>query len=89
MSLYWDRKTYTAFKYRVGCKITPREKLTWKWYPTPGCNAHTKIVGTRRGNRLFEAFHKRPQKSYLVYWRSHQEEYNAMLAAMNKPPRTL
>lgn len=85
MSIFWDRKTYTAFKYKVGCKITRREKLTWKWYPCPGCFAHSDIVGTRRGNILFESFQKRPQKSYLVYWRSHPDEYRQLMESVRKP----
>jgi hypothetical protein len=79
MSIFWDRKTYTAFKYTVFSKWSPREKLTWKYWPVPGCRGHRDIVGERRGDILFEHFQKRPQKSHGLYWRTHPEEYKAFI----------
>jgi hypothetical protein len=75
MSIFWDRKSYTSFKYTLHNKFTAREKLCWHWYPCPG------FVGHRHPRReiLFEHFHRRPQKSWLVYWRSHPIEWKEIL----------
>lgn len=79
MSIFWDRKSYIAFKFKVGTKWKPFEKLTYKYYPVPGCRGHCEIVGARRGKVLFNHFVDRPQASHGLYWRTHKEEYIAFL----------
>jgi hypothetical protein len=71
--MYW--RTFYAMKSRLGGqKSSPRHKLCWHWYPCPGCQLHK--VSARKREILFEHFHNRPQKSWLVYWRSHPTEFN-------------
>mgnify|MGYP006871747108 FL=1 len=83
MSIFWDRKTYDhAFKYKMHQKTSPFWKLVWKWYPCPGCVMHD--VNPRRQEILFEHYHKRPQKSWMIYWRSHPLEYQQLLESIKK-----
>jgi hypothetical protein len=73
------RPGFYAMKRRLGgMKLTPREELLSRWNPCPGCKPHT-IPEGRRKDILFDHYQDRPQKSWGVYWRSHPEEYNAML----------
>jgi hypothetical protein len=68
-------------KRRIGGeKFTAREKLTFHWYPTPGCNMHKEIIGNRRGGILFEHYVKlRGSKANLLYWRTHPMEWKEIL----------
>jgi len=73
-------------------------KINTKWKPfelrrekdrisaiCPGCISHRKIVGERRGNLLFERYcQKRSQAAYKLYWRSHPEEYKALMESFKK-----
>ena len=73
MSIFWERKTYKAFKYQIGRKFTLREKLCFKWYPTPGCNMHDHM----RSKRVFERrVGLKSNKANLVYWRMHPKEWD-------------
>lgn len=71
------RESYYPMKARLGGeKLTIREKLCHRWYPTPGCNMHADIVGERRGKILFERYvNLRGNKANLLYWRTHKEEW--------------
>lgn len=82
MSIFWDRKTYTSFMHRVGTKWKPFEKASWRYYPTPGCISHRKIVGERRGEILFRGFFDRPQKAARLYWKSHPDEYKKLMESL-------
>jgi hypothetical protein len=70
---------YGRYFQKVHGKWKPFEKLTYKYYPVPGCNGHRAIVGERRGKVLFRHFCDRPQASHGLYWRSHPAEYEAFL----------
>ncbi len=85
MSMMWDRKSYTSWRYTFRNSLTLREKTAWKWYPCPGFNNH------KHHNReiLFEHFHKRPQKSWMLYWRAHPAEYKQMLSEIRRKDGTL
>ena len=73
------RYGYYAMKRRLGGeKLTQRDKLLLRWYPCPGCCFH-KIRAARRKDILFEHYNARPQKSWIVYWRTHPTEYDALL----------
>lgn len=79
MSIYWDRKTYTAFKYRIGCKISPREKLIeHRRMPCPG-NVFHKVD---RADIIFNNFQKKHKKSYIMYWRRNHLQYDQMIELM-------
>jgi len=66
--------SYYAMKRRLGgIKYTSREKLCFKWYPTPGCDGH---IHARRDS-VFERHYNTPNtKSNLVYWRMHPKEWD-------------
>lgn len=77
-------RTYYSMKQRLGgVKLTAREKLCWRWYPTPGCNAHAKIIGERRAEILFERYYgisrRHGRNANTMYWRSHPQEWNEIL----------
>jgi len=81
MSIYWDQKNYThAFKYKMYQKDPLRVTITYKYHPCPGCALHDHA----RGKIIFNHFIDRPQKSWTVYWRSHPQEYKAMLEGIAK-----
>lgn len=75
--------SYYAMKRRLGGeKMTVRDKLCWKYYPTPGCNGHKAVVGERRGSILFKKYcfsgsrnYKLHNKANLIYWRTHRSEW--------------
>lgn len=73
---------YGRYFQKCHSKWSPRQKLTWKYYPVPGCLGHRKIVGERRGEILFDHFCNRPQASHGLYWRTHRSEYLAFLKSM-------
>lgn len=79
--MHW--RTYYSMKHRRGGeKLTIRDKILrhrWARHITPGCISHN--VDPRRQEILFEHYADRPQKSYVVYWRSHVDEYKALLAS--------
>ena len=78
-------QTYYAMKrYLGGEKWTRRDKLTWHYWPVPGCNGHRDLIGKRRGEILFEHFCNRPQASHGLYWRTHPQEYEAFLSHIKK-----
>ena len=72
------RAGYHTMKRRLGGeKLTPREKLLLHTsYPCPGCLGHHTISKFRQ-EILFDHYEKRPQKSWIVYWRSHPAEHQA------------
>ena len=73
MSIFWDRKTYSSFKDLLFHKQSPREKLCFKWYPTPGCVSHDHP----RGKYVFERHAGlTTNKANLVYWRMHPIEWD-------------
>lgn len=77
--------SYYAMKRRLGGeKWTVREKLCFHWYPTPGCNMHGDIIGTRRAGILFERYQKLDNKTHLIYWRSHPMEWAAIQAHVRR-----
>lgn len=83
MSLLWDRdRKYTAFKFRIYTNSTVKDKLCFHWYPCPGFIGH--MVSKRKRHILFEHYNQRPQKSWLVYWRSHPFEYKKILNEVTK-----
>ena len=84
MSIFWDRKTYGAFKYTLHNKFTVREKLCWHWYPCPGCHYHEDIIGKHRSKILFEHYHKLDNKTHLIYWRSHPQEWKQLCKRVNR-----
>jgi len=73
--------TYYSMKKRMGgIKLTVREKLCFKWYPTPGCIMHDHP----RRDRVFERHYNAPgNKSNLVYWRMHPKEWDQVRAGTN------
>jgi len=75
---YW--RTYYAMKNRLGGnKLTGREKLCFHWCPTPGCNMHKDIIGTRKGEILFKKYYKiGNHKANLLYWRMHPKEWTGI-----------
>ena len=64
-------------------KPTIRDNITWHWYPCPGCQLHG--VSPQQRKLLFSRYVDLPQQAWLVYWRSHPVEYNAMLTNVNRP----
>lgn len=75
-------RTYYAMKARLGGeKMTKHQKLCWKYYPVPGCLQHE--IHPKRQEILFDHYVERPQKSCVVYWRSHPAEYQALLERIN------
>lgn len=81
MSIHWDMKNYThAFKYRMYQKNPLRVTLTYKYHPCPGCALHDHP----RSDILFDHFINRGQKAYGLYWRTHPQEYKAMLKTIAK-----
>lgn len=80
MSVFWDRKTYTSFKYRIGCKSSPREKLLFgRRMPCPGNVFHL----VPRADIIFNNFQKKSYKSYTTYWRRNPKEYADMIELMS------
>lgn len=77
MSIFWDRKEYNSFKYKIGNKPSIHSKLRMGHsYPCPGSIQHSRNIGEYRGKIIFNNFQNRPYKSYMVYWKSHFNEYN-------------
>lgn len=77
-------QSYYAMKRRLGGeKMTAREKLCWRWYPTPGCIMHAEIIGDRRAGILFNRYcgssRNHGRNANLMYWRSHPQEWNGIL----------
>ncbi len=70
---YFQGKKFT-------CNDTLRDRLIWKWYPCPGCDLHN--VSKQKRTLLFNRFHARPHKAWLIYWRSHPTEFKALLDAV-------
>ncbi len=51
----------------------------------PGCIPHSAIIGTRRGNLLFQRYcGTRPYSAYKLYWRTHPAEFSAMMESFKK-----
>jgi hypothetical protein len=51
----------------------------------PGCLAHCAIIGNLRGNLLFQRYcGNRSQAAYKLYWRTHPEEFAAMMESFRK-----
>lgn len=72
--------SYYAMKHRLGGqKFTAREKLCRHWYPTPGCNMHAEIIGSRRAEILFDRYcvisRGYGKNANIMYWRSHPAEW--------------
>lgn len=71
-------------------QMTLRDELTWNYYPCPGCIGHGKIVGKRRAKILFARYQGSPKghmfanKSYAMYWRSHPQEYQALMGGIGR-----
>lgn len=84
MSVFWNRKTYKAYRYTVGTKWKPFQKRSWKYYPCPGCMSHREVIGAERGRRVFLKYVNYPQKACALYWKTHQAEYRAMLEENDK-----
>lgn len=70
---------YGRYFQKVHSKWSPREKLTYKYHPVPGCYGHRDIIGETRGRVLFRNYCDRPQAAHALYWRSHANEYEAFL----------
>lgn len=56
-------------------RMSRRDKMRTKWYPCPGNIYHL----VERNDILFERYNGRPDKSYVVYWRTHPSEYLSMI----------
>ena len=77
--------SYYPMKSRLGgVKMTLRDKLCFHWYPCPGCNMHKDIIGIRRGEILFNKYHKLGNKAHLIYWRTHPKEWNEILRKVGR-----
>lgn len=77
--------SYYAMKRRLGGeKFTAREKLCFRWYPTPGCIMHGNVIGERRAEILFKRYcgisRKLGHNANIMYWRSHPAEWAAIQA---------
>lgn len=75
------KSSYYPMKRRLGGeKFTLRDKLCFKWYPTPGCIMHEKLIGDRRAEILFEHYVNLSNKANLIYWRTHPAEWKQISA---------
>lgn len=77
--------TYGKYFQKVHCKWKPFEKLK-KYYPCPGCIAHSRVIGRRRAEILFRHYVKDnvPRAAHRLYWKSHPAEYQSMLSVIHR-----
>lgn len=80
MSFRWWGK----YSQKVLGKWKPFERASYKYYPVPGCMTHREILGEERGRRLFLKYVDYPQKAHDLYWRTHPQEYSALLEKVKK-----
>jgi len=77
------QRTYYAMKRRLGGeKLTRYDKLCWHYWPVPGCLVH--MVSPRKQEILFDHYVERPQASHRLYWKTHPDEYKALLAQVHR-----
>lgn len=77
--------SHVPFKYRMGNKTTVREELlSHRMHQCPGNIGHK----VKNRERIFERYvdnkSSNRHKAYVMYWRSHPEQYKAMRESFAK-----
>lgn len=67
-----------TYPYNRACKLTVREKLLQhRQHSCPGNIGHKQRSDWIQ-NRIFERYYQAGHKAYVMYWRSHKDQFNAM-----------